>query len=86
MKVILDIDPLLIASLDRLGAESKRARTKLIRDAIYSYVWNVYREGGAHVRIAPGYSTLLEHELLRVVRDTDGRNKLQPVDEQGLVK
>jgi metal-responsive CopG/Arc/MetJ family transcriptional regulator len=78
MMVTIQLDPVIVASLDRLT--QRRGRAQLIRDALYSYVWDVRRNGGANVRSAPGSSKVLDAAGVRVV---DG--KLAPIDDWGLL-
>jgi hypothetical protein len=75
----LSLDPRIMAVIDVLAAQKHTTRTAIIRDAIYTAVWNA-KKGGPPLRTAPTCGPMIENTMLRVV---DG--KLAPIDSDGLL-
>jgi hypothetical protein len=79
-RMMLTIDPLIIAALDRLAKAGSTTRSRLMRDVIYSYVWSAARDAPWHLRTAPSYPRLIaDEDRLRVLD-----HKLVRVDDDGL--
>ena len=80
-RILIDIDPLILASLDR-GAESAfLSRSQFIRDVLYSYV----AQPGP-LESAPRYPKVLGSEpRARLAQVSKGIYRIVQVDERGVV-
>lgn len=64
--ILLRIDPLLCDTLSVLAAQRKTTRAVLLRDCIYTAVWNMRRRG-APLRAAPRCPKMMEEQPFRVL-------------------
>jgi hypothetical protein len=60
-KILLTLDPLLCQGLGELCGRLNKARTEVIRDAIYTAVWNELRGQGAALQQSPRCSEVYEN-------------------------
>jgi metal-responsive CopG/Arc/MetJ family transcriptional regulator len=78
--ISVQIDPRIVAALDSIATAASQPRSHTIRDALYSYVWDVKRNEAANSHRAPAYPKAFDEQGIRVL---DG--KLLTVDEWGLL-
>jgi hypothetical protein len=90
INVNMQIDPLIYAALERLASQDTRepapgrwhraTRASVMRDAIYTAVWNAHH-GGPELKRAPICPPLYHGQFFRVLE-----GKIVTIDENGLQK